>query len=405
MARDKDTLGNAQDYDLLLLGANSTILDNKLQLRSNAEIAVGSSKDNPDYPSRFIVGAEYKVTESTGVYAENEWTNGSAQDTQMSRVGVRSSPWQGAQVNTSFNRQIQENGVRTFSNLGMTQGFRITDRWSGDVALDQVNTIRTPGATPLNANVPIAQGSDDDFTALSVGATYQGEMFTLANRAEIRTADSEDKLGIMVNWERKLINGIGYSLSTQLFDTDRTNGTKLFDGDARFSLGYRPLNSQWVVLNRLEYKLRDETDLLSVSDRERKVINNAVANYKPSYKNQLSLNYGIKYTLNNFGGNEFSGVTHLIGSEYRHDISSQFDLGVHAHTLYSVSGDNYKYSTGVSAGWSMAKNIWLSVGYNFDGFEDEDLSAAGYTATGPYIRFRLKFDSDSIKQFDSWVRD
>ena len=43
----------------------------------------------------------------------------------------------------------------------------------------------------------------------------------------------------------------------------------------------------------------------------------------------------------------------------------------------------------------MTRNIWLSVGYNFEGFEDRDFSAAGYTATGPYIRFRMKFDQDT----------
>jgi hypothetical protein len=51
-----------------------------------------------------------------------------------------------------------------------------------------------------------------------------------------------------------------------------------------------------------------------------------------------------------------------------------------------------KYSTGLSFGWNMSRNIWLSIGYNFEGFEDRDFSAAGYTATGPYIRFRMKFD-------------
>ena len=194
-------------------------------------------------------------------------------------------------------------------------------------------------------------------------------------------------------------------VSTRLYDADRTNGTKLLDGNARFSLGYRPLDSKWIVLNRLEYQIRNEIDLLFASSRERKLINNAVANYKPGYENQLSLNYGIKYALNNFSGTEYSGITHLIGGEYRHDINSQFDFGMHAHTLYSTNSSNHKYSLGVSAGWSMAKNVWLSLGYNFDGFEDDDFSAAGYTAAGPYIRFRLKFDSDSIKQFDSWVKE
>ena len=85
----------------------------------------------------------------------------------------------------------------------------------------------------------------------------------------------------------------------------------------------------------------------------------------------------------------------MLGTEYRHDLSDKFDVGVHAHSYYTANSSTMKYSTGVSFGWNMTRNIWLSVGYNFDGFEDSDFSAAGYTANGPYIRFRMKFDQDT----------
>ena len=111
----------------------------------------------------------------------------------------------------------------------------------------------------------------------------------------------------------------------------------------------------------------------------------------------------MKYVIDRFDTEEYSGVTTLLGSEFRHDISDVFDVGVHANTLYSGNSGVMKYSTGVSLGWNMKRNIWLSVGYNFDGFEDRDFSAAGYTASGPYIRFRMKFDQDTAKELQSWM--
>ena len=54
-------------------------------------------------------------------------------------------------------------------------------------------------------------------------------------------------------------------------------------------------------------------------------------------------------------------------------------------------------SAGLSLGHSFAKNVWLSFGYNFAGFEDEDFAQARYTANGPYIQFRIKFDQDSLR--------
>ncbi len=37
-------------------------------------------------------------------------------------------------------------------------------------------------------------------------------------------------------------------------------------------------------------------------------------------------------------------------------------------------------------------NLWVSAGYNFFGYRDADLQGADYTAKGPYVRLRYKFD-------------
>jgi hypothetical protein len=42
--------------------------------------------------------------------------------------------------------------------------------------------------------------------------------------------------------------------------------------------------------------------------------------------------------------------------------------------------------------------MWLSVGYNFKGFYDQDFTAAHYTAQGVFIRFRFKFDQDTVRE-------
>jgi len=130
MAKDTDNLGIKKDSNLLLLGASKSLLDDTVKLRGNAEIAVDSANDNVDYPSRYILGADYFVTSKVNLFAENEWTDGRDQDTQMSRAGVRATPWANAQVNTAVNQETNENGIRSFATLGLTQGFPISKRWS-----------------------------------------------------------------------------------------------------------------------------------------------------------------------------------------------------------------------------------------------------------------------------------
>ena len=42
--------------------------------------------------------------------------------------------------------------------------------------------------------------------------------------------------------------------------------------------------------------------------------------------------------------------------------------------------------------------MWLTLGYNFLGFDDEDFAQARYTAAGPYLRLSIKADQRSLKE-------
>ena len=71
--------------------------------------------------------------------------------------------------------------------------------------------------------------------------------------------------------------------------------------------------------------------------------------------------------------------------------------------LHSWHGGQYQYSCGPSTGYNIFENAWVSVGYNIFGFEDKDFSSAAYTSQGPYVRFRMKFDQQSVKDAAAWM--
>ena len=98
----------------------------------------------------------------------------------------------------------------------------------------------------------------------------------------------------------------------------------------------------------------------------------------------------------------YSGYTDSSGIEWRQDINKRWDFGARASTLHSWNSDQYDYSYGLSVGFSPATNIWLSAGYNWAGYEDDDFNMAGYTAEGPYIKLRFKFDQQSVRDAADW---
>ena len=169
----------------------------------------------------------------------------------------------------------------------------------------------------------------------------------------------------------------------------------------KFALAYRPTFSKWIILDKLE--LNDNHSLAGLSEtRLQKFVNNISANYMFNRSSQITMHYGYKHIIDTIDALEYSGSTHFMGSKYRHDISRKWDIGLHANALQSQIGNNRRYSYGASVGYSFAENTWLSVGYNFDGFEDEDFAASDYSSKGVYIKFRFAFDHHTSRKAMAW---
>ena len=65
---------------------------------------------------------------------------------------------------------------------------------------------------------------------------------------------------------------------------------------------------------------------------------------------------------------------------------------------HSYSAGILDYGVGVDVGYNVGSNMWLTLGYNFTGFDDKDFSEARYTASGPYMRFSIQADHLLLKR-------
>ena len=110
---------------------------------------------------------------------------------------------------------------------------------------------------------------------------------------------------------------------------------------------------------------------------------------------QLSANYGIKYNKTEVNGQTLDSVTHLLGAETRFDLTEKIDLGLRGQVLANSDFSEAQYSFGPSIGVSPVDNVWISLGYNLEGFRDDDFEAAEYSRDGVFLKFRVKFDQDT----------
>lgn len=395
-ASDEFDDGETRESSLLELGVSQKMGD--LLLRANGGYELSDGAANADYPNTLTLGADYRIYEGIELFAEYEDASGSGLDSTMTRLGVRATPWARSQVNSSITSQDTEFGPRLFSNVGLIQGFQLSDNWAMDIGLDQAETLTDPNLRQFDDDRELGSGSlNEDFTSVFVGATYTAELWSANSRIEFRDSDSEQRKSLLSGWYREPSMGHGLSAGLNIFTSEDVSGASTTAADFKFGWAWRKAESRWSFLNRTDLIIED-VELVGQRQESRRIVNNFNASRRVSARTQLSLQYAFKIIKTMFDNQEFSGYTDLIGLDFRRGFKNRWDWGAHTSVYHSWESEVIDYGFGLDVGYNIMDNMWISVGYNLAGFHDTDFSAARYTAEGPFLQISFKADQHALKQ-------
>ncbi|MGI9235724.1 MAG: OmpA family protein [Woeseiaceae bacterium] len=396
-AEDDFDDGETSTSDLVELGLSKKVFDNKINLRIDGSSAIGEDAGNTDYPSQVVVGADYRVGDGLDLVAEYEDAQGKNLDAQTTRLGVRATPWSRAQVNSFLTNETSEFGPRLFANVGLIQGFQLSDKWIVDVGVDHSETLLDSDARLFDPDRELSSGSlSEDFTAAYAGAMYTTELWSANARLESRNSDTEERISTMMGWYRQPTTGHGLSAGLTMFQADNSLGNELTQANLRFGWANRVADRKWSFLDRIDV-VYDRAATTADEQKSWRLINNFNANRRISAASQLSLQYAFKYVRSEFAEDSYTGYTDLIGADYRHGLNDRWDAGVNTSIYHSYQSRVIDYGLGVDIGYNIGQNMWLTLGYNVLGFDDKDFEQARYTAAGPYLRFSLKADQRLLK--------
>ena len=391
-ARDTDGAGKKLDSNQLTAGISSNLTE-RISVRADHAQNVGSS-NSVDYPTRSSIGADYRITNDTNLFATQEWTHGQSQSSQSSRLGVRTQPWNGAELSTSYEQQLGESGTNSFANIGLQQMWHATEALELSAGLDRSQTIKHPGATSLNTNVPLASGGGLDFTALSIGATYRPESYIWNNRAEYRVASESRHWGLDTSIQGDLSDNLTSNAILQILRNQQLSAS---DVAVHTSVGaaYRPSTDGLILIDRLDVNY---SKIKAVGSRivNWRYINNMTANWQSRADVQFAFNYSAKWANDRINDISITGFTDLLGMQGVWDINEDWDISMQAAMLHTWATGQYTPSYGAAVGHTLYDNLWASLGYNFAGFKDRDFAASEYTRQGVYMRFRFKFDQKNM---------
>ena len=398
LRHSEENLDNKKNNtDTFLLGGKYTTKNGKVSLRANIEKSFNMNSDAELGTDRAIVGVDVKLKKDITLFAEHETTNNGNVKTQNSRVGVNKSLWEGAKAKTTYSQERTDQGQRNYATLGLSQKISISEKIKADISIDHAKTL-SGTQKKFNDNDPSVNGAvRDDYTAFTVGLGGNDKELSWTTRLELRKGDIEDKINFTAGIIRHLENGKQVSGKLSYYNSDNNGDTKKI---SKLSLGtaWHPKEKDFVFFSRLD--LIDDNSKLVNSDttniHTQKIIHNMHYSRKLNKKTQVSLHHGLKHIIDRNNDSEHSATIDTGSLEVRHDISKKVDIGVRAGYLRDWTENTTESLAGVSLGITPAKNAWVELGYNFEGFDDKDFDENNYKHKGVYLSFRYKFNQDSF---------
>ena len=176
----------------------------------------------------------------------------------------------------------------------------------------------------------------------------------------------------------------------------------------RLQLGvaYRDTDSDtWNALGRIEHRTEHDTTQANIELKRTVELISIHANWQPRRPFTFSGRYAAKWVNDKSNGQPAKNNVQLLAGRALWDIAPRWDVGVNASTMFTRGAQSKVYGLGIELGFLVMENLWISGGYNFFGYRDDDLASGEYTSKGAFIRLRYKFDEDLFKPTPSGKRN
>jgi len=394
----RDEIPGQADRESILATANASykLPEHGVTFQLAHEQPLGGKDEVSAFPQRTTLGIDKTIGKKIIASIRHEILDGEGQRNQNTTIGVTATPWTGGAITASTDLLTADSNRRLGATIGLDQQIQLDEKWSLSAGarnrrvLDESGVIVdiAPDAaiSPLEVN--------EDFTSAYVGLGYHDDALSASLRAEGRESGRGDQAYILSSAvAREVSETLSLAGAGRLAIEEAADGADRETADLRLGIAYRPKNEKTVWFNRLDIAHQSADGRATTT----KIINNAAINSYISDRWQLSANYGVKYNKTEINNQTLDSVTHLLGAETRFDITPKIDLGLTGQMLTNSDFSEAQYSFGPSIGVAPVDNVWISLGYNFEGFRDDDFEAAEFSRDGIYVKFRIKFDQHSAR--------
>ena len=400
LRHSKEQLNNKSvSNTTVLAGGRYKTKSGRVTYRADIEQNFDSNSIEERSPDRQTFGVDLKIRNGMSIFAEHELTDNNTVKTQSSRIGVSQSLWTGAKGKSTYTRERTDQRQRDYATLGLSQRIQVSKHLSADISIDHAKTIKGTQSR-FNQDEAIPQGAlRDDYTAFAIGMGSHIKDWSWTGRFEIREGHLTDKVNLRLGLIHRLKNDREVSAKYHYSESEQSDGST--ENSTVLSLGtaWHPSEKDFVLFSRLDLVDKQSKSMANNYDTHtQKVIHNVHLNRKLNQKTQVSLHHGVKHIIDQNKAAKQTSTIDTGSIALRRDLSKRWDIGVKAGYLHDWSSGATETVAGLSLGVTPLKNAWLELGYNIDGFNDEDFDNSNYKRKGAYLSFRYKFNQDSLKK-------
>ncbi|HMJ05954.1 MAG TPA: hypothetical protein VK474_06825, partial [Chthoniobacterales bacterium] len=345
------------------------------------------------------VGGEYQVDAKTRLYVRHEFISSlggpfelnSVQQQNTTVFGVESTYAKDAALFNEYRARDGFSGREAETAVGLRNSWTVADGLRLSSTFERVDPLE--GATTTNKSTAITGGIE--YTA---DPNWKGTA-----RLELRSSDSVDSLLNTFGLAYKLNENwtaLGKSV-VYLAENKAPDGVDQTQARVQAGFAWRQTTADvWNALGKYEYRTENGAPgsfdgglaLAGAGEVQRRVnILSLDVNYQPGADWQLSTHYAGKLAFEDGSDGNDSTSAHLIAGRFIYDLTKRLDLGLGASALIGGDG-SVQYGVGPEIGFTLVDNLRAAVGYNFRGFDDQDLTQEQYTSGGFYLALRFKFD-------------
>ncbi len=403
--REKYDAASEERTSLLLTGSvNKTFVKQGITVTASHEQPLGDAGDEAtQFPMRTQLGIDKIINDKVTLNLRHEMNNGADASGENKVVGVTVKPWAGGEIRASADEITQDSARQIGATLGVDQTIIIDKKWSASVGA--ARRVRVDGGDdPRDLTADDAVGVLEDgvrsdlvqsegYSSAYVGLGYRADSAAASGRVEYRNSATSKRIAATIGAAREASAEMSYGVAVRAQKETFAAAATHELVEARIGSAWRPKGEGVIVFDRVDIKHEKLDGIMNTQ----KVVNNLGANAMLSERTQAAVNWGVKYSKGTVAGTKVKGFTNLVGGEIRHDITRRIDVGVSGSVLIDHNTKTKDYAFGPSIGFKPADNVWVSAGYNFSGFKDDDFEAAEYSRKGAYVKLRVKFDQHTAR--------